>query len=90
MWPVFENGLATEKVDLLVLGDGYTEAQLPKFHADVRRLIGVLFETEPYRQHGAIFWPTTAPAARLCRRAFCRAASRYGMTTVSPALTAAC
>jgi len=49
VWTVFENGPAAEKVDLLILGDGYTEQEIEKFHADVRRLVGVLFETEPFR-----------------------------------------
>ena len=42
------------KVDLLILGDGYTEAELPKFHADVRRLVEGLFPHEPFkgRQEG--------------------------------------
>ena len=39
VWAVFENGPAAAKVDLLVLGDGYAEADLPKFHADARRLV---------------------------------------------------
>src|SRR5207237_3092660 len=38
-----------EKVDLLVIGEGYTEAQLPKFHQDVQRMVGKLFETEPFK-----------------------------------------
>ena len=28
---------------------GYTEAELPKFHADVARLIDKLFATEPFK-----------------------------------------
>jgi hypothetical protein len=49
VWTVFENGPAVEKVDLLILGEGYTEAELPKFHADVKRLTDKLFATEPFR-----------------------------------------
>jgi hypothetical protein len=49
VWSVFENGPASEKVDLLVIGEGYTEAELPKFHADVKRLVGKLFDTEPFK-----------------------------------------
>ena len=40
---VFENGPPAEKVDLLVIGEGYTEAELPKFHADAKRMVGELF-----------------------------------------------
>jgi hypothetical protein len=52
---VFENGPATQKVDLLILGDGYTEAEMPKFRADVKRLSGVLFETEPFKSRKSDF-----------------------------------
>jgi hypothetical protein len=49
VWTLFENGPPVEKVDLLILGEGYTEAELPKFHADVKRLTDKLFATEPFR-----------------------------------------
>jgi hypothetical protein len=49
VWTVFENGPASEKVDLLIIGEGYTEAELPKFHNDVKRLSGKLFDTEPFK-----------------------------------------
>jgi hypothetical protein len=49
VWSVIENGPPAQKVDLLVIGEGYTEAQLPKFHGDVQRLVGKLFSTEPFK-----------------------------------------
>jgi hypothetical protein len=49
VWTVFENGPASQKVDLLIIGEGYTESELPKFHADVKRLSGRLFATEPFK-----------------------------------------
>jgi IgA Peptidase M64/Peptidase M64 N-terminus len=55
VWTVFENGPAATKVDLLILGDGYTEAELPKFHADVKRLTDRLFATEPFKSRRADF-----------------------------------
>jgi len=55
VWTVFENGPASQKVDLLVIGEGYTEEQLPKFHADVQRMIGKLFATEPYKSRKSDF-----------------------------------
>lgn len=55
VWTVFENGPAATKVDLLVLGDGYAEADLPKFHADVKRLTDQLFATEPFKSRKADF-----------------------------------
>lgn len=47
--PIFENGPASEKVDLLIIGEGYTEAELPKFQADLKRLSAKLFDTEPFK-----------------------------------------
>jgi hypothetical protein len=55
VWTVFENGPATTKVDLLILGEGYTEAELPKFHGDVKRLTDKLFSTEPFRSRKSDF-----------------------------------
>lgn len=48
-WAVFRNGDPSRKVDLLVLGDGYTRDEMDKYRADVERLVGALFETEPFR-----------------------------------------
>jgi hypothetical protein len=39
------------KVDLLLLGDGYTAAELPKFRLDAARLTEVLFATSPFKEH---------------------------------------
>jgi len=49
VWSLFENGKPAQKVDLLILGDGYTAAETDKYHADVERLCKVLFETEPFK-----------------------------------------
>jgi IgA Peptidase M64/Peptidase M64 N-terminus len=49
VWTVFENGPASEKVDLLVISEGYTKDQLPKFHQDARRLLDALFAQEPFK-----------------------------------------
>ena len=43
MWAVFESGEPRDKVDLLLLGDGYTAAEMDKWHADARRLAEILF-----------------------------------------------
>jgi hypothetical protein len=39
------------KVDLLVLGDGYTAAERPKFEKDARRFMEALFSTSPFSEH---------------------------------------
>ncbi|HEU4938119.1 MAG TPA: M64 family metallopeptidase [Vicinamibacterales bacterium] len=55
VWPVFINGPAATKVDLLVIGEGYTAREMPKFHADVKRLLPALFEQEPFKSRRADF-----------------------------------
>ena len=55
VWPLFENGPPAEKVDLLVVGDGYAADELEKFRADARRLVGALFEEEPFRSRRGDF-----------------------------------
>jgi hypothetical protein len=54
-WTLFEHGHPSEKVDLVVLGEGYTDAELPKFHADAERLVGALFRYEPFKSHKTKF-----------------------------------
>jgi IgA peptidase M64/peptidase M64-like protein len=49
VWTLFENGPASEKVDLLVIGEGYTDAEMTKFHNDAKRLVAKLFATEPFK-----------------------------------------
>ena len=44
------SGDPADKVDLLILGDGYTEAERPKFEADARRLTEILFSKSPFRE----------------------------------------
>jgi len=55
VWTLFESGPASAKVDLVLLGEGYTAAETAKFHADARRLIEALFSYEPYKSRRADF-----------------------------------
>jgi len=52
------------KVDLLLLGDGYTARETKKFVADARRLLDVLFATSPFKEHRKDFnvWGLCPPA----------------------------
>jgi hypothetical protein len=52
---LWESGPAATKVDLLLLGDGYTEAEMPKFIADARRLAETMFTVEPYKSRRSDF-----------------------------------
>jgi hypothetical protein len=64
--PIFESGPPATKVDLLILGDGYTGRQRDKFVDDVHRLTGALFATEPFKSRKADFncRAILAPAAQ--------------------------
>lgn len=46
-----EMGDPASKVDLLIMGDGYTAAERPKFERDARRLTEILFSTAPFKEH---------------------------------------
>ena len=58
-------GEPEQKVDFLILGDGYTAAEAKKFEADARRLTEVLFSTSPFKEHRRSFnvWALCPPAA---------------------------
>ncbi|MBI3668974.1 MAG: IgA Peptidase M64 [Acidobacteria bacterium] len=55
VWTLFENGPPADKVDLLLLGDGYTAAEMDKFHADAKHLTEALFLEEPFRHRKTDF-----------------------------------
>jgi hypothetical protein len=52
---LLDSGPPTQKVDIAILGEGYTAAELPKFHADARRLLDKLFATEPFKSRKGDF-----------------------------------
>jgi IgA peptidase M64/peptidase M64-like protein len=45
-----ERGAPSDKLDLLVLGDGYTAAERGKFERDAQRLLKVFFATSPFKE----------------------------------------
>jgi hypothetical protein len=53
--PIQKMGDPATKVDLLLLGDGYTARETSKFVADARRLVAVLFATSPFKEHKSDF-----------------------------------
>jgi hypothetical protein len=65
VWAVFENGPPRDKVDLVLLGEGYAADEMDKFHRDVRRLVDKLFATDPFRRRKADFnvWAIDLPTA---------------------------
>lgn len=64
VWSVFENGAPSYKVDLLVMGDGYTQNEVAKFGSDVNRLVTELFNVEPFRSRRKDFnvWAVSYPS----------------------------
>ncbi len=61
--PIKVSGPSPAKVDLLILGDGYTAADMKKFEADARRLSAHLFEVAPFKQRANDFnvWAMAVP-----------------------------
>jgi hypothetical protein len=59
-------GAPGEKLDLLLLGDGYTASQRGQFEADARRLVKALLDHEPWRSRkGDVnVWGLCPPAER--------------------------
>src|SRR5262245_10506701 len=59
-----KNGEAAQKVDLLLLGDGYTADERRKFEADARRLADRLFAATPFKERRKDFnvWGLCPPA----------------------------
>jgi hypothetical protein len=64
VWAVVQNGEPSEKVDLLLLGDGYTSAEMEKWHRDAKRLAEMLFATSPFKERRTDFnvWAVDTPA----------------------------
>lgn len=48
--PLMVNGPAAEKVDLVILGDGYAKEDMEKFRKDAKHYNDVMFETPPFKQ----------------------------------------
>jgi hypothetical protein len=53
--PLLKNGPPEQKVDFLILGDGYTAQERPKFEKDARRLVDILFSFSPFKERKADF-----------------------------------
>jgi hypothetical protein len=64
VWAVVENGPPPNKVDLLLMGDGYSAAEMDKWRADARRAADLLFAVSPFRERRGDFnvWAVDTPA----------------------------
>jgi hypothetical protein len=60
-----ESGDPEQKLDLLIMGDGYTVSERGKFERDARRMLETLFATSPFkeRQRDINVWGLVPPAA---------------------------
>ncbi len=60
-----KSGDPSAKVDFLILGDGYTKQEIPKFEKDARRLMQILFSTPPFQERRVDFnvWGLCPPSA---------------------------
>ncbi|MBL8181257.1 MAG: VCBS repeat-containing protein [Blastocatellia bacterium] len=52
---VLNNGNPANRVDIAVLGDGYTAAQMMQYRADVQTFITQVFAQEPYKEYQRYF-----------------------------------
>lgn len=61
--PLRISGPSQKKVDLLILGDGYTQAEMAKFESDARRLAQHLFDVSPFKERADDFnvWALAVP-----------------------------
>jgi IgA peptidase M64/peptidase M64-like protein len=60
-----KSGDPATKVDLLLLGDGYTAAERGKFERDARRMVDILFAASPFKERRSDFnvWGLVPAAA---------------------------
>jgi hypothetical protein len=54
-WSVLDNGHPSTKVDILLIGDGYSDAEREKLERDVARASDALFRYEPFRSRKSDF-----------------------------------
>jgi hypothetical protein len=62
---ILDNGDPAHKVDLLIMGDGYTRDEQDVFIARARELADLLFSTSPFKERRSDFnvWALAPPAA---------------------------
>lgn len=61
---IVDNGPPSKKVDLLILGDGYTAAERGKFEKDAKKLADILFSYSPFKERKSDFnvWGLCPPS----------------------------
>jgi hypothetical protein len=64
VWAVQDSGPPAGKVDVVLLGDGYAETEMDKWHRDARRMADLLFALSPFKERRADFnvWAVDTPS----------------------------
>lgn len=52
---IVNNGSAANRVDITILGDGYTAAEMQKYRNDVQALMAQFFNNDPFREYRSFF-----------------------------------
>ncbi len=48
---VVDSGESSEKVDIVIIPDGYTEKEIVKFRKDAKRFAGYMFSSSPFKEY---------------------------------------
>ena len=64
VWAVMKNGEPRDKVDILLMGDGYRAREIEKWRQDARRMAALLFAVSPFKERRSDFnvWAVDTPA----------------------------
>ena len=52
---IIDNGTASNRVDITILGDGYTAEEMQKYRDDVQTLMAQFFNNDPFREYRSFF-----------------------------------
>jgi hypothetical protein len=52
---IVNNGDPANRVDIVILGDGYTAAEMPKYRSDIQQFVQLVFEQEPLKEYQRFF-----------------------------------
>src|ERR1044072_4719015 len=52
---IVNNGDPSNRVDIVILGDGYTAAEMSKYQSDIQQFVGHMFEQEPLKEYQRYF-----------------------------------
>jgi hypothetical protein len=52
---ILDNGPPDNRVDIAIVGDGYTSGEMEKYHGDVAHLVDGFFAQEPFREYRSYF-----------------------------------